>query len=764
MAELTENGNRQSILRFWTAAAVWAVIAVFAGHACTHMVAAGDTWVAMACGRHFVEHGVDTVEPFSFNSHKAGPTEAQLERFGGWTRAIIRKIHPTGWINQNWLTHVIFYRMAQAFGSEGEYNYNALVYWKFGVTLLGAVCVYYVGRVMGAGAPWAAAGASFAVLVGRTFIDIRPAVFSNLLVAAYLLILVLATYRNIRYIWLIVPLVVFWCNVHGGYIYAFMMLAVFWGIHLITIPAKRFFVNIGFRGVLHTAAAGACAFFAMLVFNPFHLTNVTHTFEISISKHAESWRTVNEWHPAFAWNNPVGSATSFLVMFILMWLVLLVWIAARLLRPRVETRRRARAGVDPIPGSFQWPKIDLAYIAIAAFLVYMAVTMRRFIPVAGVAMCPLMAVFLDQTTKMIGARVQFNRTGRLDLPALPGWLGWAVAAGFTLTAVFLGSVWGLRYKQVYLDPWAADDVRDSVFMRMTASNLKPFDVCQFIRENELSGRIFNHWTEGGAIAFGQRPDEETGHIPLKLFMDGRAQAAYNHDKFKLWQYIKSGGPPARNAKLARRKLAYADFEKIGQWVDAQLKEHDVWVILMPVNEINSDFMMGMQTQPNWRTAYMDNYQFLLINKDTPRGQELLDAVLNQKAAFPDEFSRELTLAKNLLGFRDEALSQRGLGHAIKAFELDNSQAPMQLLVHDASMRHAHLRSAATAYIAAWLDSFIENKEILAAKGGYTKRLVAAMIAANYLAQSPDPEYKKKYSGLDDIYKQEQQRISQKSRW
>jgi len=54
--------------------------------------------------------------------------------------------------------------------------------------------------------------------------------------------------------------------------------------------------------------------------------------------------------------------------------------------------------------------------------------------------------------------------------------------------------------------------------------------------------------------------------------------------------------------------------------------------------------------------------------------------------------------------------------------------------------------------------------MLAAKGGYTKRLVAAMIAANYLAQSPDPEYKKKYSGLDDIYKQEQQRISQKSRW
>ncbi|MBE0534255.1 MAG: hypothetical protein IH624_01200 [Phycisphaerae bacterium] len=764
MAELTENGTRHSILRIWTAAALWAMIAIFAGHACTHMVAAGDTWVAMACGRHFVEHGVDTVEPFSFNSHKAGPTQAQLERFPEWTRPIIQKIHPTGWINQNWLTHVIFYRMAQAFGTDGDYDYNALVYWKFGVTFLCAVCVYYIGRVMGASAPWAAAGACFAVFVGRTFIDIRPAVFSNVLVAAYLLILVLATYRNFHYIWLIVPLLVFWCNVHGGYVYAFMMLVVFAGIHFVTIPFRKVFPSIGFKGVLHTAGAGLVAFLAMLIFNPFHLTNLTHTFEISISKHAESWRTVNEWHGAFEWNNPVGEETAFLVMFILMFAAMGLWIVAMTLRPRVETRRRARGNGDPIPGTFEWPKVDLAYIAIAIYTVSMAVKMRRFIPLAGVAMCPLMALFLDHAVKMIGARVQFNRTGRLDLPALPARLRWAVPAGFTVAAVLLGTLWGARYKHVYLDPWANDDVRDSVFMRMTASNIKPFEVCWFIRENNLSGRIFNHWTEGGAVAFGQHPDEKTGEIPLKLFMDGRAQAAYNHDKFKLWQYIKSGGPQVRSAFLAKRKLAYPDFEKIGAWIDAQLKEHDVWVILMPVNEINSDFMMGMQTQTNWRTAYMDNYQFLLINKETPQGQQLLDDILNQKARFPNDFSKELTLAKNLLAFRDEALSRRGLEHAIRSFEVDNSQAPMQLLVHDAAMRHAHLRAAATAFIVSYLDRFISNKHVYATQGGYTKKLVAAMIAANYLAGTPNPEYKEKYGGLDELYKEEQQRIGQKARW
>ena len=69
------NGSKFSILCVLSVVICWAAMLIFTFHACTHMVAAGDTWVAMTCGRHFVNHGVDTVEPFSANSHKAGPTE-----------------------------------------------------------------------------------------------------------------------------------------------------------------------------------------------------------------------------------------------------------------------------------------------------------------------------------------------------------------------------------------------------------------------------------------------------------------------------------------------------------------------------------------------------------------------------------------------------------------------------------------------------------------------------------------------------------------
>ena len=72
----------------------------------------------------------------------------------------------------------------------------------------------------------------------------------------------------------------------------------------------------------------------MVIFNPFHLTNLTHTFLISISKHAEMWRSVNEWHPAFEWDNPVGTGFPFFVLVVLGSSVFVLWFFSRLLKPR----------------------------------------------------------------------------------------------------------------------------------------------------------------------------------------------------------------------------------------------------------------------------------------------------------------------------------------------------------------------------------------------------------------------------------------------
>ncbi|MHC4260638.1 MAG: hypothetical protein ACYSTF_09560, partial [Planctomycetota bacterium] len=432
MVELMRNEERRLLSRCLLILC-WIAMIIFACHASTHMVGAGDTWVAMACGRHFINHGVDTNEPFSANSHDVGPTEHEIAKWPAWAQWITKRVgletvkywHPTGWINQNWLTHVIFYWMTHKspVADAETLSFNTVVYWKFAIYIIMVICVYYMARILGAHYALSAAFACFALFVGRSFFDIRPAGFSNLLVAVFLLILILATYRNVLYVWFIIPVVVFWCNVHGGYIYAFIVLVPFTLLHLLTILPRRWtislysilvwvalyamaykFLNdtlfsripeisppqvgadrvfkmllvlaaisivtavavtfkklkievlyayhilasiivllsivprffpsvplnlspefrdairehisdsqgsfvvislgsaglgvvlaffkhklvcIGYRGIVHTIAAGFVMFLAMVLFNPFHLTNLTHTFVVSVSRHAE---------------------------------------------------------------------------------------------------------------------------------------------------------------------------------------------------------------------------------------------------------------------------------------------------------------------------------------------------------------------------------------------------------------------------------------------------------------------------------------------
>ena len=105
-------------------------------------------------------------------------------------------------------------------------------------------------------------------------------------------------------------------------------------------------------------------------------------------------------------------------------------------------------------------------------------------------------------------------------------------------------------------------------MRMTDSGQKPFYATKFMKDNKLKGKMFNYWTEGGFIGWGQEPDPNTGFTPLQLFMDGRAQAAYEPKAYEVWSHIMAGGESVQIAKLRKQKL---DYTEIGRWINEQLK-------------------------------------------------------------------------------------------------------------------------------------------------------------------------------------------------
>ena len=989
MAESIKTDGKPA-LSGWPMIFAWLVMIIFAFHASTHMVGAGDTWVAMACGRHFINHGVDTVEPFSANSHKPGPTQEDIKTWPKLAQAIANKVsletvkywHPTGWVNQNWLTHVIFYWLTHnsPFADAEDFSYNTLVCWKFAIYIITVICVYYTTRLLGVNPALSAVFACFAMFVGRSFLDIRPAGFSNLLVAVFLLILVLTAYRNILYIWLIVPLVVFWCNVHGGYIYAFIMLVLFVFLNLLTSFPKKRFVSIGLKGIVHSLTAGFVAFLATIIFNPFHLTNLTHTFVISVSEHAKMWRTVNEWHPAFEWRNPVGTSFPFLVVYILSIGLPVFWLYSHLLKPRLlkapknelqqqkklfvflskifgcalavficwaafislsflnldagsfllcaafvgilllsiyksvhiiylqiplillavwlanletgyvgryiypfvllpvyvtlhifvslfskTTKIKAKniifvsvaavtalllmiviinpfkfelpswndapfgriagafkpifdlqrpwhpryEGKEPLSythlfsvlyivniasiiiwltipdlqrifrrkpnkvnqqsqaDSYQLPKIDLALMTIAALTVYMAVRSRRFIPIAAIAACPVLAMFIVRMTRTISAAWNFHERGRFAVSPMP----YALQLFFTLAGAVavlgFGTWWGLRFKSVYLDPWPTDPKLSSVFMRMTASYAKPFYACKFIKDNNLKGKMFNYWTEGGFIAYGQQPTPNTGKTPLQLFMDGRAQAAYEPDAYQVWSEIMFGGPIVQSAKIRKRKLTAADYKKIGQWLDEQLKKHNVWVVLMPSAQFESPLVRGLEYNPDWRLIFFNNKQKLFVDATTPQAQELFEGIFNGKTLYPNDFSKNLILAYNLLlPGRQEADRKHGLDFAIKAFELNPSQAPIRRIIYAA--RFSELRARIVKFCKDYFDRFTENKRSWAKQDGYHHRIVAALVAGNYLRKiaqrqknTQDAEF---YADKIRHYRDERRSMLETKRW
>jgi len=748
----------------------WIAMFIFVCHACTRMVAAGDTWVAMACGRHFINHGVDTVEPFSFNSHKPGPTAEDLKTWPKWITSTfdegtIRYWHPTGWVNQNWLTHEFFYWITHLspFADAQTHSFDTLVYWKLALYIIVAACLYYSSRLLGASSFLAAAFTCFAMYVSRTFLDIRPAGFSNLLVAVYILILVLSTYRNILYIWLLLPLIVLWCNLHGGYLYVFVMIVPYIGCHFISLFFPNRMISIGEKGLYHVIACSAVSFFAMIIFNPFHLTNLTHTFIISFSKNAELWRTVNEWHPAFEFSNPVGNSYPFLALFILCWVVFIVWLLSLTLKPVIRSQT-GRVKDKVLSEGYKWPRIDLSLLAIASLTIYMAVRSRRFIPIAAYASAPVLAMLTHQAICMVSAVVNYRKNNKIELFAVSKRVRMAAVLSFVAVIAVFGTPWAIKYYRVYISPWPDDPEFTSVFMRMSASYVKPFYATQFIRDNEISGKMFNYWTEGGFIAYGQVPDPNTGKTPLQLYMDGRAQAAYNTDAYNDWIYIMSGGDPAyRVRQLLKRNFNLNDYRDVGVWVSNKLGEEDVWVVLMPSDQFDSELVRGIDMSPLWKTVFLNNKQKLFVRTDTRRGAEMYLGIYNGQTKFPDEFTKELTKAYNQTKLKSQELAEEGMQSAIKAFELHPSQMPMQVIVQAA--QRDFLRQSAIDYCKNFVESFENNFETYNENDGYAQRLLAAEMAANFLASAAESKDQiDYYRALVGKYYGEKAKIVKNSRW
>jgi hypothetical protein len=545
----------------------------------------------------------------------------------------------------------------------------------------------------------------------------------------------------------------------------FVMFIIFAVVAMLLGAFRGRLKTITLKGWWHTVAATVIAFFAMIVLNPFRLTNLTHTFVVSVSEDAKLWKTVNEWHPAFEWSNPVGDEQPFLYMYILAWLLLAVWVVCLMFKPSDKVKQGKNKQSNQNGQQYQWPMIDLPLLVIAAFTVYMAIGSRRFIPIAAIAACPLMAVFFDNTVKMISALLNRAKTGHFAVLRMPKLVQYVFAFWAFAAVSFLSIWWGYWYKAVYLDPWPDSYYLTSEFMRMSASYAKPFRACEFIRDNNIKGVVFNYWTEGGFIAYGQNPDPNTGKTPLQLFMDGRAQAAYNTEAYNHWMYIMGGGETAKNVQRAGRGFTNSDYQAIGQWTDRQLSSENVGVVLMPTGQFDSPLVRGLETTMNWLAVFIDDQQKLYVNVNTEQGKSLYIGMFDGQTKFPDEFSKQLTIGANLLRMRDESKFEAGCDMLIEAFKRRTYQAAAVELINAAN-RSPKVRGKVANVLSDCFNDFVEKEQEYKKQNGYRERIISAMMAADYLknVHKSNPELVKKYSEKMKEYSDRQREINDKSRW
>jgi hypothetical protein len=602
--------------------------------------------------------------------------------------------------------------------------------------------------------------------------------------ALFILIMILAIYRNVHFVYLVIPLTLLalWsgqtlAGYNGRYIYPFVIVPVYVTLHILALLISRT-AKYEPRNIVFVAAAAVVSLLLMtLIFNPFKFDRpiwYVHQF-LGLQRLTR---------PIYERNIGLGYGRLFDGLYVVNVLAILIWLGIpyfRMLFAQVGGRLKAEGFGDGSAAeeTYQSPKIDLALMAVSALTIYMAVRSRRFIPIAAIAACPVVAMLFEQIIHAFLASRNFHERNRLTASRMPRSVQWFFIAAGAAAVLFFAVVWGLKFKCVYLDPWPSDPKLNSVFMRMTASDAKPFHAMKFIRDNKLAGKMFNYWTEGGSIAWGQEPDPNTGRTPLQLFMDGRAQAAYNVSAFDLWSHIMAGGQitdqKLQLAEAREQTLTASDYAEIGQWMDEQMQAHDIWVVLMPAavfadpdQEAKYHAIKGLEYNPNWRVVFLNREQKLFVDIRTPRGRELFEGIFTGQTLYPDDYHKNLIRAHSYYLYLPElADRKKGFDFAVEAFNLNPSPTPM-LEIMAYGVKYLELKPQVDKLCEAYMQEFTKNKDRWTQQDGYRLRVEAARLACYHLRivarAQKSAEVANLYAVKEDECLDELARMSESKRW
>jgi hypothetical protein len=365
------------------------------------------------------------------------------------------------WRNHEWLTELIMgalYNHLNVFG---------LKMMKLGCTAL--MMIFIVSAEREAGAPTLI---QFAILIVASVtiapqIQFRPQLFTFVLLAALIYLLARDAYGRGAPLWLAVPMLTVWANLHGGFILGIATLALYTAVS----AARDIYLRRGLRRSLRLAAITMLAILATLV-TPYGFGTWLAVVRALIDPYTRI--VIMDWQPlGSTLVRNLGSdllSASYLELAVLMMAAMLF---SFILTPSSD---------------------DLPLVVIAAVMSVGAFLAVRNLPVAVIALCAPLARHLPLALERRWPAVRDD----------PG----AARPASRLNQAILATLALMIF-------WRSDLFSN----QLTSIDPYPVSACAFMKDHHLKGNVLGLFGWGEYLIWHFAPDS-------KVFMDGRYDTVY----------------------------------------------------------------------------------------------------------------------------------------------------------------------------------------------------------------------------------------------
>jgi hypothetical protein len=526
------------------------------------------------------------------------------------------------WINQAWLSHLLFFLSYERFGPLGPLFIK--------VVLLGGCLATVLIRCRSLRA---STGVSLVALLGgllavAPFVGLRQENFGLFFFMVFSTLLTTRAMPKLTRGTALLGVIALWCNFHGSFMLGLALVmakAGLVGLRSLSAWLKRS-DGFGWKDAAEWwLLSGACVLVAATV-NPYGTANVLMPFRqlgtAAVTEHSADWLPLLRFQQIDEGLFAGGCTYPYLIFLSLTFLALAVVLA---------NARRSGEGTRSILSSI---KADwVMEVGIALVTVVLAFRFGRFVLFSALSLVPPAALILQSLVKNRKSNDKSAHHTERNEKTL------AVAATFVLVSVSAVLCW-----RVAVTPYLPGNPCRPA--RPVTRELMSFDsfsrpLAEFMKNNQLVDRVLSGWALSPFLMW---------RVPeIRLFMDTRDQSYYPASVVRDYFTI-MGILPASDADVI-----------------LLLNRYGVETVALSTDPVDFALATKLMQSQKWACLYTDPYSLLLVRSDAPRFQSMLKTARLDALHFPDAAIRtlsEATLSHFLLGtirpdlvnaLKDEAL-------------------------------------------------------------------------------------------------------------